>query len=98
MSNEHLLNVIRAPHVSEKTARLQESANQFVFEVAADASKGDVKSAVEAIFKVKVESVTVVNVKGKRKAFRGRTGKRGTWRKAYVSLGEGQTIDLVAKA
>jgi large subunit ribosomal protein L23 len=98
MSNERLINVIRAPHVSEKSSRLQEVANQFVFEVASDATKADVKAAVETMFKVKVDAVRVVNVKGKRKAFRGRTGKRGTWRKAYVSLGEGQTIDLVAKA
>lgn len=98
MSNERLINLIRAPHVSEKTARLQESANQYVFEVATNATKGDVKAAVETMFKVKVDSVTVINVKGKVKAFKGRTGKRGTWRKAYVSLGQGQTIDLVAKA
>jgi large subunit ribosomal protein L23 len=98
MSNERLINVIRAPHVSEKSARLQEVDNQFVFEVAPGASKDDVKAAVESMFKVKVEAVTVVNVKGKRKSFRGRSGSRGGWRKAYVSLGEGQSIDLVAKA
>jgi large subunit ribosomal protein L23 len=84
--------------VSEKSARLQEVANQFVFEVAPDATKHDVKAAVEAMFKVKVDSVSVVNVKGKKKAFRGRGGSRGGWRKAYVRLGEGQSIDLVAKA
>jgi large subunit ribosomal protein L23 len=98
MSNERLMDVIRAPHVSEKSARLQEVANQFVFEVAPDATKDDVKSAIEMMFKVKVESVSVVNVKGKRKSFRGRSGSRGGWRKAYVRLGDGQTIDLVAKA
>lgn len=98
MSNERLMNVIKAPHVSEKSARLQETGNQYVFEVVSGASKHDVKAAVESMFKVKVDSVTVVNVKGKVKAFRGRNGKRGTWRKAYVRLGEGQTIDLVAKA
>lgn len=98
MSNERLMGVIRAPHVSEKSARLQEVSNQFVFEVAPDATKHDVKAAVESMFKVKVESVSVVNAKGKRKSFRGRNGSRGGWRKAYVRLGEGQTIDLVAKA
>lgn len=98
MSNERLIGVIRAPHVSEKSARLQEVANQFVFEVAPDATKHDVKAAVEAMFKVKVDSVSVVNVKGKKKTFRGRGGSRGGWRKAYVRLGEGQSIDLVAKA
>jgi large subunit ribosomal protein L23 len=98
MSNERLIGVIRAPHVSEKSARLQEVANQFVFEVAPDATKHEVKAAVEAMFKVKVDSVSVVNVRGKNKTFRGRGGSRGGWRKAYVRLGEGQSIDLVAKA
>ena len=96
MSNIRLLNVIRAPRVSEKTARLQE-INQYVFEVATTATKADVKAAVEQMFNVKVERVTVLNVKGKTKGFKGRKGVRGNWRKAYVSLGEGQSIDLVAK-
>jgi large subunit ribosomal protein L23 len=98
MSAERIMTVLKAPHVSEKTARLQELANQYVFEVALDATKADVKAAVEQMFSVKVKAVTVVNVKGKAKAFRGKAGKRGTWRKAYVSLGEGQSIDLMAKA
>ena len=98
MSLSHLTNVLRSPHISEKTARIQEFSNQYVFEVALDASKSDVKAAVEKMFNVKVESVQVVNVKGKAKGFRGRTGKRGGWRKAYVRLGDGQSIDLVAKA
>jgi large subunit ribosomal protein L23 len=62
--------VIRAPRVSEKTARLQEVSNQYVFEVATDATKADIKVAVEKLFDVKVEAVNVVNVKGKNKAFR----------------------------
>jgi len=66
MSNIRLLNVIRAPRVSEKTARLQE-INQYVFEVATTATKADVKLAVEALFNVKVEAVNVLNVKGKSK-------------------------------
>jgi len=98
MSGERLMTLLKAPHVSEKTARIQEVANQYVFEVARDATKSDVKAAIEKMFNVKVEAVTVVNVKGKIKAFRGRTGNRGTWRKAYVRLGEGQSIDLMAKA
>lgn len=98
MNSDLLMDVIRAPHVSEKSARLQETSNQYVFEVAAGASKADVKSAIEKCFDVKVAQVRVLNVKGKYKAFRGRTGQRGTWRKAYVRLSEGQTIDLVAKA
>ena len=90
--------VIRAPRVSEKTARLQEVSNQYVFEVATTATKADVKAAIEQIFDVKVESVNVVNVKGKQKAFRSRMGRRGDWRKAYVKLADGQTIDVTAKA
>ena len=90
--------VIRAPRVSEKTARLQEVSNQYVFEVATTATKADVKAAIEHIFDVKVESVNVVNVKGKQKAFRSRMGRRSDWRKAYVKLADGQSIDVTAKA
>jgi large subunit ribosomal protein L23 len=98
MSNIKILSVIRAPRVSEKTARIQEQSNQYVFEVATTATKADVKSAVESLFNVKVESVNVLNVKGKTKTFRQRAGRRGDWRKAYVRLAEGQTIDVMAKA
>ena len=82
----------------KKTARIQEVSNQYVFEVAQTATKADVKSAVEALFNVKVEAVNMVNVKGKNKSFRTREGRRGDWRKAYVRLAEGQTIDVMAKA
>ena len=87
--------VIRAPRVSEKTARLQEVSNQYVFEVAKTATKADVKAAVEQIFAVKVEAVNVVNVKGKSKTFKFRQGRRGDWRKAYVTLADGQSIDVM---
>ena len=97
MSNIRLLNVIRAPRVSEKTARLQE-INQYVFEVATTATKADIKSAVQSLFNVTVESVNVLNVKGKSKTFKFRAGKRGDWRKAYVRLADGQTIDVTATA
>jgi len=96
VKNENLFNVIRAPHISEKSARAQEH-NQYVFEVAAGANKQKVKDAVEALFNVKVESVNIANVKGKVKSFRQRAGSRNGWRKAYVRLHEGQTIDVVAK-
>lgn len=97
MSSEKILGVLRAPHISEKTTRLQES-NQYVFEIATGATKADVKAAVEELFSVKVEQVNVVNVKGKTKAFRFRSGRRGDWRKAYVRLADGQSIDVMAKA
>ena len=98
MIDAKLYNVIRAPRVSEKTARLQEVSNQYVFEVATDATKADIKVAVEKLFDVKVEAVNVVNVKGKQKAFKTRMGRRADWRKAYVKLAEGQSIDVMAKA
>ena len=98
MSNIKNFGILRAPRVSEKTARIQEQSNQYVFEVATTATKADVKSAVESLFNVKVEAVNVLNVKGKSKTFRNRAGRRGDWRKAYVRLAEGQTIDVMAKA
>ena len=90
-----LYEVIRAPRVSEKTARLQEVSNQYAFEVAKDATKSDIKVAIEQIFGVNVKAVNVVNVKGKSKAFKFRQGRRGDWRKAYVTLAEGQSIDVM---
>jgi len=96
IKNEHLFGVLRAPHVSEKSARLSEH-NQYVFEVAQTADKQQVKAAVEALFNVKVEAVNLVNVKGKVKSFRFRPGSRNGWRKAYVRLQDGQTIDVTAK-
>ena len=90
--------IIRAPRVSEKTARLQEVSNQYVFEVATTATKADIKVAVERLFAVTVERVNVLNVKGKEKAFKNRMGRRVDWRKAYVTLAEGQSIVVMAKA
>ena len=95
-ANEKIFSVLRAPRVSEKTARLQEVSNQYVFEVATDATKADIKVAVEKIFDVKVAAVNVVNVKGKSKTFKFRQGRRGDWRKAYVTLAEGQSIDVTS--
>ena len=97
MSSENILSVLRAPHVSEKAARVQELANQYVFEVSREATKAEVKAAVESLFEVKVEGVNLLTVKGKRKTFRFRAGRRGDWRKAYVKLAEGQSIDVMAK-
>jgi large subunit ribosomal protein L23 len=97
MSTERTLHTLRAPHISEKSARLAE-ANQYVFMVAPEATKADVKAAVEHLFEVKVEQVNLVNTKGKVKSFRFRNGNRQGKRKAYVRLAEGQTIDVTAKA
>jgi large subunit ribosomal protein L23 len=97
MNNERILNTLRAPHISEKAARLAEN-NQYVFVVAPEATKADVRAAVEKMFDVKVEQVNLVNAKGKAKSFRFRAGSRQGKRKAYVRLAEGQTIDVAAKA
>lgn len=94
-TNEKVFSVLLSPRVSEKTARLQEVSNQYVFEIAKTATKADVKAAVEKIFDVKVEAVNVVNVKGKSKSFKFRQGRRSDWRKAYVTLAEGQAIDVM---
>ena len=96
-ANQRVLSVLRAPRISEKSAKLAEH-NQYVFEVASDATKSDVKSAVEALFDVSVLSVNMVNVKGKLKLFRFRPGRKANVRKAYVRLAEGQSIDVTAKA
>ena len=98
ITDEKINSVLRAPRVSEKTARLQEVSNQYVFEISSTATKAEVKAAVEQLFDVKVEAVNVLNVKGKSKSFRNRAGRRGDWRKAYVRLADGQSIDVTAKA
>ena len=88
------MSVLLGPHVSEKSARVAEGANQFVFRVRTDAKKPDIKAAVELMFEVKVSDVNVVNVAGKQKRFGQRQGKRQDFKKAYVRLAPGQTIDL----
>ncbi len=95
MSNDRIFKVLLAPRVTEKTARVGEQGNQYVFQVATDASKAEIRNAVEALFEVNVESVQVVNVKGKSKSFKARQGKRSDWKKAYVRVQEGQVINLL---
>lgn len=92
MNQERLYQVIRYPHVSEKTARLQADSNQYVFEVRKDASKAEIKKAVEKLFDVHVEQVQVANVKGKVKSFRFNVGRQNDWKKAYVRVRSGETI------
>jgi len=94
MSQERLMSVLLGPHVSEKSARIAESANQFVFRVRRDATSPEVKAAVELMFEVKVADVNVVNVAGKNKRFGQRMGRRQDFKKAYVRLAPGQSIDL----
>lgn len=95
MNMDRLYTILRAPRVTEKTARVGEQGNQYVFEVDPSATKAEVRDAVEQLFDVNVESVRVVNVKGKQKAFRMRPGKRSDWKKAYVRVQQGQVIDLL---
>jgi large subunit ribosomal protein L23 len=92
MNEERLLKVLVAPHVSEKATLLADAANQHVFKVTTDATRGEIKAAVEKLFEVQVSSVRVVNMKGKRKRFGRFDGRRSNWKKAYVTLAEGQDI------
>ncbi|MCW3481716.1 50S ribosomal protein L23 [Crenobacter sp. SG2303] len=98
MNQERLMQVILAPVVSEKSTFVAEKHQQVVFRVATDATKPEVKAAVELLFNVKVQDVTTVNVKGKVKRFGQRFGRRKDWKKAYVSLVPGQELDLNAAA
>lgn len=93
-SRERLMTVLLAPHVSEKASIVTEKANQVVFRVRKDATKPDIKAAVELMFEVKVDSVQVVNSAGKHKRFGRRAGRRSDFKKAYVRLAEGQAIDF----
>jgi large subunit ribosomal protein L23 len=97
MNKERLLKVLKAPLVSEKSAVAGEM-NQVVFRVASDATKPEIRRAVEMLFEVDVEDVRVVNIKGKSKRFGQTLGKRSGTRKAYVRLKEGQDIDLMPGA
>lgn len=94
MNQERILQVLLAPHVSEKSTLAADANGQHVFKVLPGASKTEIRQAVEQLFEVKVAQVRVMNVKGKTKRFGQREGKRSDWRKAYVTLAEGQDIDF----
>ena len=94
MNEEKLFHVILAPHISEKSTRVADKNRQFVFEVRRDASKPEIRQAVEKMFNVQVDSVTVVNVRGKIKRSGKTPGRRQDWKKAYVCLKPGQDIDF----
>lgn len=98
MSLNNLYTTILAPVISEKSNRVGELANQYVFKVAKSANKAEIKTAVEKLFKVSVEDVTVMNVKGKTKSFKMKAGKRPDWKKAYVRIQADQMIDFGTKA
>ena len=95
-ATEHLTNVVLAPIISEKSTMVADANEQVVFRVADRATKPEVKAAVELLFKVKVESVQLLNVKGKKKRFGRQMGQRRSWKKAYVCLAPGQEINFGA--
>jgi len=95
MNQERLMQVLLAPQISEKATYVADKYEQVIFRVASDATKPEIKAAVELLFKVEVEGVQVANVKGKVKRFKGATGRRKGWKKAYVSLKPGQEINFV---
>ena len=98
MNDERLMRILLGPVVSEKSAIVADSNRQFTFKVIPDATKREIGRAVEKMFDVEVENVHVVNLKGKRKRFGARQGKRKNWRKAYVRLKEGHDIDFTGGA
>jgi len=95
---ERLLKVLRAPHISEKATMTAEKANTIVFKVAKDATKKEIKAAVEKLFEVEVKTVNTLILKGKTKRQGQREGRRSDVKKAYVTLKEGQDLDFVGGA
>ncbi|WP_342713639.1 MULTISPECIES: 50S ribosomal protein L23 [Aeromonadaceae] len=98
MREERILKVLKAPHISEKSTMVAEKTNTIVFKVAKDATKAEVKAAVEKLFEVEVKDVRTLLVKGKTKRTGNRMGQRSDWKKAYVTLKEGQDIDFIGGA
>lgn len=95
MNEERLMKVLVAPHISEKGTRVAEVNRQYVFKVQTDATKPEIRQAVELMFNVKVSGVQVVNVKGKNKRVGQFFGRRSDWKKAYVTLQPGNEIDFM---
>ena len=95
MNQQRLMQVLLAPQISEKATWVADKNEQIIFRVVSDATKPEVKAAVELLFKVSVESVQIANVKGKQKRFGRYMGSRKNWKKAYVSLMPGQEINFV---
>ena len=95
MNQERLMKVLLEPHISEKSTNVAEQGNQVVFKVVPDATKSEIKQAVEKLFNVTVEGVQVSNSKGKVKKTRFGLGKRKDWKKAYVRLIAGDDINFL---
>jgi len=94
-TQERLMQIILGPHVSEKSTAAAEASRHVVFRVRTDASKPEIKRAVELLFEVKVDDVSVVSVPGKIKRFGMRRGRQSSWKKAYVRLAPGQDLDFI---
>jgi large subunit ribosomal protein L23 len=95
-SQERLMKVLLAPQISEKATYVADKNEQVIFRVVTDATKPEIKAAVEMMFKVSVDSVQVANVKGKVKRMGRHIGRRNNWKKAYVCLASGQEINFAA--
>ena len=96
MNQERVFQVLQGPHVSEKAAVVADTNNQYVFKVCVDATKSEIKKAVEQLFKVSVNKVSTLRVKGKVKRNKHGFSTKSTWKKAYVRLEQGQDIDFAS--
>ncbi len=95
MNPERVFTVLLEPHISEKVSILGDTANQYAFKVSKDATKAEIREAVETLFKVDVNKVTTANVKGKlKRTARGET-RRKNWKKAYITVAAGQELDYM---
>ena len=93
LTRQQMFDIIQSPVITEKATNVSEH-NQVIFRVPLTATKREVRAAVEGLFKVKVDAVNTIRVRGKLKRFRGRVGRRSDYKKAVVTLGEGQRIDV----
>tara|TARA_A100000164_G_C21832709_1_gene736145 strand:+ start:388 stop:696 length:309 start_codon:yes stop_codon:yes gene_type:complete len=98
MRQEYLFKIIDVPHISEKSSFISEKSNQVVFKVNPTATKKEIKEAVEMYFEVKVENVTVMNMKGKERRHGQTKGRLKSWKKAYVKLSKDDSIDFSSSA
>ena len=96
MNQERVFQILMGPHVSEKSAIVADSNNQYVFKVALDATKAEIKTSVEQLFKVEVQDVQTLRVKGKTKRNRFGLSTKPSWKKAFVRLAQGQEIDFAS--
>ncbi len=95
MNQERLFTVLREPLISEKVSIMGDKANQYAFKVAVDATKAEIREAVETLFKVDVNKVTTANVKGKLKRNAHGVTRRKNWKKAYITVAAGQELDYM---